>query len=88
VPDPGEPVASLPGIGEKGKDMRRSTQARAQIKAVYRHALLSFAFPAEVPKADLAALLEMFGKGHGELVSIEVILAASARRPALFDPAE
>lgn len=68
--------------------MRQGDQARARITAEYRHASLSFELPAETSKADLAALLETFGKDHGEPVSIEVILAVSARRPALFDPAD
>lgn len=67
--------------------MRQGDQARARITAEYRHALLSFELPAEASKADLAALLEILGKSYGQPVSIEVILAASARRPALFEPA-
>ena len=54
--------------------MRNGRGTWAQVKAVYRHALLLFELPLETSKAELAASLDNLGKGHGELLTIEVAL--------------
>jgi hypothetical protein len=52
--------------------MRKGRGMWPRVKAVYRHSLLLFEIPLETSKTELTALLDSFGKDHGELLTIEV----------------
>ena len=56
----------------KEAGMRNGRGRWARVKAVYQHSLLLFEIPLETTKAELMALLDRFGKGHGELLTVEV----------------
>jgi|GEM_PF-2177959 hypothetical protein len=62
--------------------MRNVRQARARVMAFYREGSLLFELPADTSKADLAALLDSFGRGHGEPLCVAVILPS--RRHSSF----
>ena len=44
----------------------------AQVKAVFRESILQFDVAALTPLAELCKLLTTFGRGHGELLLVEV----------------
>jgi hypothetical protein len=54
--------------------MENGAQAQVRVRAVFPHCLLFFDLPADMRKADLATLVESFGKSRGAPLSVKVIL--------------
>jgi hypothetical protein len=57
--------------------------SKVQINAVFEESTLHFQVPPETPLDELCTLLATYGRGHGELLLVEVACFASRETSVL-----
>lgn len=63
--------------------MWNDKKRQVRVKALYRNGPLFFELPPGTSKADFAALLDSFGKTHGEPLAVELTLPSQRAASSL-----